>query len=74
VAPPDIGKLIPALRVRQFSPNPYAELGSPFFPDRCLAHDATKWTFSSILAFADEWVRRVGVDPVYASVRERLTP
>jgi hypothetical protein len=52
----------------------FAETGNPFFPDHCLSHGCTSWTWNSILGFADEFCSRLAIEPPYSGDRAILTP
>jgi len=68
----DTEKRLRGLKSKGFAPNPYTSPGNPFFPDKCLGHGCTSWAWRSVLAFADEFFGRLGVEPVYEHHRERF--
>ncbi|MEU4082632.1 hypothetical protein [Streptomyces venezuelae] len=55
------------------APHPFATEGHPFFPDRCLGHGLASWAWRTSLAFTDDFLTRVGVQPIYHDLRPRLT-
>jgi hypothetical protein len=68
----DTNKLEKSLRGK-FPINPLVPNEVPFFPDKCLGYGCAKWACESSLAFADEFFSRMGLTPVYTSVRSQLT-
>ncbi|MFF9870133.1 hypothetical protein ACF1G0_32930 [Streptomyces sp. NPDC013953] len=58
----------------KFSENPVVPKGNSFFPDRCLSHGCTVWTWNIVFPLMEEFFKRVGVTPVYNLVRDRLKP
>lgn len=48
--------------------------GNPWFPDKCLGHGCAEWAVHSVTVFADEFFRRIGVEPNYQRVRFKPLP
>jgi hypothetical protein len=65
-------KLSERLLQKHFVPNPFTSDGNPFFPDRCLGHGCTKWAWTAALKFADEFFRRLDVEPAYEPFRAEI--
>ncbi|WP_141658569.1 hypothetical protein [Streptomyces mutabilis] len=55
------------------APHPFATEGHSFFPDRCLGHGLASWAWKTSLAFTDDFLTRVGVQPIHHDLRPRLT-
>ncbi|TLQ39472.1 hypothetical protein, partial [Streptomyces marianii] len=55
------------------APHPFATTGHPPFPDRRLGHGLASWAWKTSLAFTDDFLARVGVQPVYEDLRPRLS-
>ncbi|MFB7609836.1 hypothetical protein [Streptomyces gardneri] len=55
------------------APHPFATKSHPPFPDRRLGHGLASWAWKTSLAFTDDFLARVGVQPVYEDLRPRLT-
>jgi hypothetical protein len=43
--------------------------GNPWFPDKCLGHGCADWSVRSVVALADNFFGRIGVDPNYQRVQ-----
>jgi len=52
----------------------FVETLNPFFPDQCLGHGCTVWAWKSMLALADEFCSRLGIEPPYSGDRASLIP
>jgi hypothetical protein len=48
--------------------------GNPWFPDKCLGHGCAEWSVRSVIAFADEFFGRIGVQPNYQRVQFQPSP
>jgi len=72
--PVEVSNWIKALAGKHFPTNPFTGDANPFFPDKCLSHGCAVWTWNAALRFCDEFFNRVGVQPVYDSSRQLLTP
>jgi hypothetical protein len=48
--------------------------GNPWFPDKCLGHGCANWAVRAIVAFADEFFGRIGVEPNYQRVTFQPSP
>jgi hypothetical protein len=48
--------------------------GNPWFPDKCLGHGCAAWSVRSIVAFADDFFGRIGVEPNYQRVEFQPSP
>jgi hypothetical protein len=57
----------------KFALNPLTGSKTPFFPERCLSHGCAKWAVRSSIEFVDECCLRLGIEPVFNTVRTSLT-
>lgn len=48
--------------------------GNPWFPDKCLGHGCADWSVRAVVAFADEFFGRIGVEPNYQRVKFQPSP
>jgi hypothetical protein len=48
--------------------------GNVWFPDHALGAGCAKWAIDSARAFADEWMMRLNLEPVYRGVDEHQPP
>lgn len=69
---PNLSKV---LRSRNFASNTLMKCqGNVWFPDHALGAGCAKWAIDSARAFADEWMRRLNLEPVYRSVDDHQPP
>src|SRR5215207_764623 len=69
---PNLSKV---LRSRNFESNALMKgQGNVWFPDHALGAGCAKWAIDSARAFADEWMKRLDLEPVYGSVDEHQLP
>lgn len=57
---------------RKFSLNPLTGAKTPFFPIRCMGYGCAKWAVESSVRFVDHCCSRLGVQPVFDTVRDSL--
>jgi hypothetical protein len=48
--------------------------GNVWFPDHALGAGCARWAIDSVRAFADEWMERLNLEPVYRSVDDHQPP
>jgi hypothetical protein len=48
--------------------------GNPWFPDKCLGHGCCAWAVRSVIAFADDFFGRIGVEPNYQKITFQPLP
>jgi hypothetical protein len=56
----------------KFSLNPLTGAKTPFFPVRCMGYGCAKWAVESSIRFVDHCCSRLGVQPVFDSIRDSL--
>jgi len=64
-----------AVRSRNFASNALMKgQRNVWFPDHALRAGCATWAIDSARAFADEWMRRLRLEPVYRSVDDHQLP
>lgn len=48
--------------------------GNPWFPGKCLGHGCAEWAVRSVIAFADDFFGRIGVQPNYQRAQFQPSP
>jgi hypothetical protein len=56
----------------KFPINPLTGSKTPFFPERCLGHGCAKWAVESSVTFVDQFCSKLGIEPVFNSIRNSL--
>jgi len=56
----------------KFAFNPLTGSKTPFFPERCLGHGCAKWAVESSVGFVDHFCSKLGIEPVFNSIRSSL--
>ena len=56
----------------KFALNPLTGSKTPFFPERCLGHGCAKWAVESSVRFVDHFCSKLGIEPVFDSIRSSL--
>ena len=56
----------------KFRINPLTGSKTPFFPERCLGHGCAKWAVESSVRFVDQFCAKLGIEPVFNSIRNSL--
>jgi hypothetical protein len=57
----------------KFSLNPLTGSKTPFFPIRCMGYGCARWAVESSVSFVDHFCSRLGIEPVFNSVRDSLS-
>jgi hypothetical protein len=57
----------------KFSMNPLTGSKTPFFPIRCMGYGCARWAVESSVSFVDHFCVRLGIEPVFNSVRDSLS-
>jgi hypothetical protein len=56
----------------KFSLNPLTGSKTPFFPERCIGYGCAKWAVESGVRFVDHCCSRLGIEPVFNTIRNAL--
>lgn len=56
----------------KFAANALAAPSDPFWPKQCLGHGCAAWAVASVVAYADAFYERMGIQPTYNHVRSAL--
>jgi hypothetical protein len=56
----------------KFSLNPLTGSKTPFFPIRCMGYGCARWAVESSVSVVDDFCSRLGIEPVFNSVRNSL--
>ena len=64
----DPSKFINAIKGKFVECKIYKDSGNPYFPDKCLGVDCSKWVFNSVKSFTDIFFGSLGITPNYQIV------